>query len=1005
MKIRRLLFTVVLTMGLTLALLWALGGNSPYVRAATFQVTNTAASGPGSLPQAILEANSTPGHDTITFVSGLSGIIIPTDSLTITDDVTLIGPGAAQLAVSGNNAYRVFYIGSGVAVTITELTVRDGRATNGQVANSSEGGGIWSAGTLYLDRVHLVNNTAMPGFGKGGGLYVYSGGSVTISGTQMFDNEASWEGGGAYIYGSTGSVTVNGGQVFNNRAGYGGGICAYGNFMLAGTQIFSNAATYGGGLNILYGGKLVGTQVFSNVSQYGGGVHVESGSDISTLFDETQIVSNTASEYGGGVYIAFEDATLNMNGGEISHNVAGIHGGGMYIFEGAAILTGTQVVSNTARTDTEHGGGGVYVDQPNATLSVDLGEINGNTALYGGGVYIYQGSVTLRRTKVLRNTVPDNDGGGVYVDQATALLNVSGSEISDNTAGYAGGGMYIHDGSAWLSGVRVVRNVAAQNGGGINIYWGSATLSWVSVLNNTASSRGGGVHLENSRATMSASGGEISDNETDYGGGGVWSSGSVTLNEIQVLRNTTGPEGGGGVWSSGNLTLSKAYIAQNTASTGSAIYQHSGTITPTTALTIAGNIYQANGLFAGSDHDLRIEGGLTLAGGHFYAPYEPYGFVLTGAYGHTGGTYHQTKSVNGSSPVGFPKEGGLIINANGQNLGSTQVADTANAVCAGVTAGDAVRHCTLITPTHSGGDATLTFYYRSSEIPTGQSCASMEAYRWTGAWDTMLTRDASYGDDGRMCGSDPRSIRVIGVNAFSPFALHQPMPANILVAPTALNFGEQAVAAGPTLAQRVTITNTGDFDLHISAITPSGDAGEFALTDSGAITLTPGSTRTIDVAFNPTSTGDKGAVLTIASDDSDTPSIPVILSGRGIDCEIVVAPDSLAFGEQDVTAGPTVSQTVVITNTGSAALHIGDITLTGNHPAAFVIASGGGAITLTTGSTHTVYVAFDPASADAKSANLTIQSDDGDEATINVALSGTGTGSGYKIFLPLTLRN
>lgn len=886
MKIRRLLFAVTLALGLTLALLWALGGNSPYVRAATFQVTNTASSGAGSLPQAILDANSSPGHDTITFISGLSGIIIPTDSLTITDHVTIIGPGAGQLAVSGNNAYRVFYIGSGVAVTMTNITVRDGRATNGQAANSSEGGGIWSAGTLYLDRVHLVNNTAMPGFGRGGGLYIH-GGSATISGTQMFDNEASWDGGGAYINGSD-SVTLNGGQVFRNVSQSGGGISAYGNVVLAGTQIFSNVATYGGGgLYILDGVRLAGTQVFSNeASRYGGGVYLDFGSDISTLFDGTQIVSNTASEYGGGVYVAYEAATLNMNGGEISYNVAGIDGGGMYISEGAAILTGTQVVSNTARTDTGHGGGGVYVDQPSATLSVDLGEINGNTALYGGGVYISQGSVTLQRTKVLRNTVPDNDGGGVYVDQATALLNVSGGEISDNMAGYAGGGVYIRDGSAWLSGTRVVRNVATQDGGGMSIYWGRATLNWVSVLNNTASSRGGGVHLENSPATLSASGGEISDNEADYGGGGVWSSGSVTLNETQVLRNTTGNEGGGGVWSSGNLTLSKAYIAQNTASTGSAIYQHSGTITPTTALTITGNIHQANGLFAGSSHGLRIEGGLTLAGGNFYAPYDPNVFVLTGAYLHTGGTYYQTKPVNGSSDVSFPKAGGLIINANGQDLGSTQVADTANGVCAGVTAGDAVRHCYSITPTLSTGrDATVTFYYRSNEIPAGQSCASMEAYRWTGAWDTRLTRDLTYGTDGRMCGGDPYSIRVIDVDAFSPFAIHQPLPADISVVPTTtLDFGERIVEFGPTASQTVTITNVGDFDLHISSVALSGtDVSQFSLVaDSGESTLAPGGKRTVQVIFDPTSIGAKVARLAITSDDSDEGTVEVGLSGRGI---------------------------------------------------------------------------------------------------------------------------
>ena len=72
-------------------------------------VTNTNDSGPGSLRQAILNANANPGLDTIDFAPGLSGTIVLTSGeLQITDDVTIDGPGADRLSVSGNNASRVF---------------------------------------------------------------------------------------------------------------------------------------------------------------------------------------------------------------------------------------------------------------------------------------------------------------------------------------------------------------------------------------------------------------------------------------------------------------------------------------------------------------------------------------------------------------------------------------------------------------------------------------------------------------------------------------------------------------------------------------------------------------------------------------------------------------------------------------------------------------------------------------------------------------------------------
>jgi hypothetical protein len=121
------------------------------------------------LRQAILDANGNVGHDTIDFSVG--GTIALTDAVpAIGDDLTIAGPGAEQLAVSGDNAYQVFHIASGAAVTITGLTVRDGSATSG--------GGILSEGDLHLSAAHVFSNSAV----SGGGVYVQYG-SATLGGT------------------------------------------------------------------------------------------------------------------------------------------------------------------------------------------------------------------------------------------------------------------------------------------------------------------------------------------------------------------------------------------------------------------------------------------------------------------------------------------------------------------------------------------------------------------------------------------------------------------------------------------------------------------------------------------------------------------------------------------------------------------------------------------------------------------------------------------------------
>ena len=70
--------------------------------AASFVVTNLNDSGPGSLRQAITDANASPGHDQITFASGLAGTILLTSArLDISDNVTVDGPGANVITVSG----------------------------------------------------------------------------------------------------------------------------------------------------------------------------------------------------------------------------------------------------------------------------------------------------------------------------------------------------------------------------------------------------------------------------------------------------------------------------------------------------------------------------------------------------------------------------------------------------------------------------------------------------------------------------------------------------------------------------------------------------------------------------------------------------------------------------------------------------------------------------------------------------------------------------------------
>src|SRR6266513_5857108 len=109
-------------------------------------VTNTNDSGPGSLRQALADANN---GDTINFaVTGTIGLT--SGELLVANSITISGPGAGNLAMNGNANSRVFHIGSGQTVTIADLTI-----TNGA------GGGIYNDhAVLTLNDCTITGNSS-----------------------------------------------------------------------------------------------------------------------------------------------------------------------------------------------------------------------------------------------------------------------------------------------------------------------------------------------------------------------------------------------------------------------------------------------------------------------------------------------------------------------------------------------------------------------------------------------------------------------------------------------------------------------------------------------------------------------------------------------------------------------------------------------------------------------------------------------------------------------------
>jgi len=139
-------------------------------------VTNTNDSGAGSLREAIAQANSSADSNLIVFaVSGT--ISLTTGELRITNPVTIVGPGAANLTIDGNLNGSIFTIAenttpacpaltgpSDFQVSISGMTLTRGSST----APDSDGGAIRSAKSLVLSDVIVRDSQA-----RGGGAIAF----------------------------------------------------------------------------------------------------------------------------------------------------------------------------------------------------------------------------------------------------------------------------------------------------------------------------------------------------------------------------------------------------------------------------------------------------------------------------------------------------------------------------------------------------------------------------------------------------------------------------------------------------------------------------------------------------------------------------------------------------------------------------------------------------------------------------------------------------------------
>ena len=206
---------------------------------------------------------------------------------------------------------------------------------------------------------------------------------------------------------------------------------------------------------------------------------------------------------------------------------------------------------------------------------------------------------------------------------------------------------------------------------------------------------------------------------------------------------------------------------------------------------------------------------------------------------------------------------------------------------------------------------------------------------------------------------------------------------SISVTPSLVSFG--SVKIKTQASQTLRLSNPGTKDLMISQATISGEG--FSLSGLTApLTVTAGTSINFTVIFQPMKTGSASASISISNNATSTP-LTVSLTGTGVSESapaISVAPSAVSFGNLTVKSSAT--QTVKISNTGSADLSISQATLSGT---GYSMSGLSAPVTVAAGASKSFTVTFQPTATGVASGSISIMSN-ASPSPLTVSLMGTG---------------
>ena len=458
-----------------------------------------------------------------------------------------------------------------------------------------DGGGFHvPGGSLYLNNADVYLNQAADASGKGGGIYVTSGGNITLTNSAyVYYLNVAYDGAGIYADDATvylrGATTTIRDNVATNNGG--------------GVYLTNDSTLRSAGARIGQPGSEIANQAVR-----GAGIYAIAST---VTFDGGSIINNIASTAGGGIYasnseIDLTDATVGGTGAYEANQLtaAWASGSGLYLTDATqATLSNTVVASNTFQSTGLVIGGGAYVLN-DSTLTLINSRVERHAAplaaISGGlGIAVSNATVILDNSKVLSNTAV-TAGGGLYLANASKLDVLGGSSIRANdVSGGAGGGIAATGTSTvTISNSTLQGNTASTNGGAIHAVGNSLVrcdgAEFGASANGNRAMAGSGGALYLSVSTLDAANCTFRNGQATGNGGAIAAYTSTLTIDADYTTcdplsgqcstfysntadsddtNGSGDYGGAIFVENSTLQMNHTYLHHNSAWQGGAIYQ------------------------------------------------------------------------------------------------------------------------------------------------------------------------------------------------------------------------------------------------------------------------------------------------------------------------------------------------------------------------------------------------------------------------------------------------